>query len=427
MIPALFIIAFILRFYALVTPAIWFDEAFSFEIATMPLPELIAFRDFMPPLWEVVLHPFLLISPTVEMMRTVALVFSMLTMYVVLLITRELKFSQARTALTLVTVAFLPGLLWMGTDGRAYAMLTFFYTCAIYAVITNKRLVLFILSALMILTHLVACVMVATLYIYRMIKDRRLYPDPILLLLLWLPLYLRYSQTPGYLIYPPTLDGFLLQWTMSFWVGSPQWLWIVAFFFVVTLLILARDEWMQIFFYSPHAIMIGISFVTASVIHYRTLSPALVPFALVIGGLADGRIVKRIGALVWIAVLAFALFLYDFGAKGSAQREAAALIAENPAPVVYQTLTVALPFDYYLDAGGCILQTVPNGALSYHLLGFQPCTPDEVTAPYWLIIADEPKIPPEAVAQIAPLWKDARLEMEFRYPQIHPVKVYRVK
>lgn len=425
MIPFIFLLAFALRVYALITPAIWYDEAFSFKVATMPFPELIAFRDFMPPLWEIILHPFLRLSPTIEMMRTVTLAFSMLTLAVVYFITHELKFSQARTALTLVTVAFLPGLLWMGTDGRAYALLTFLYTCGIYAVITNRRIAVLIFSALMVLTHLVGCVLVATLYIHRMIKDRRLHPDPFLILLLWIPLYLRYSQTPGYGIDKLTAPNYLLQWTMAAWVGTPQWLWLFAFFITISLLIIARNDWTGIFYHTPYVFMIGISLVTASVIHYRTLSPALVPFALVIGSLADGRIVKRIGALVWIVLLISGVYLYDFNAKGSAQREAAAMIAADPAPMVYQTLTVALPFDYYLDAGGCILQTKPNGALSYHLLGFDPCKPDDVTAPYWLIVADEPKIPPEAVAQVAPLWQDAMLRMKFKYPQIHPVKVYR--
>jgi len=166
MIVAIFILAFLLRFVASITPAIWYDEAFTLRVASLPVSQIFNVHDFTPPLWELILHPFVMLFPSVITPRIVALVLSMLALFIAWLITRELNFNREQTLLALFISATLPGLIWTGSDGRVYALLGCAYLLGIYAALTDRRYLLLVTSLLVIFLHATGLIFVLALYYY---------------------------------------------------------------------------------------------------------------------------------------------------------------------------------------------------------------------------------------------------------------------
>jgi hypothetical protein len=433
LIITLFILAFALRLYAVIAPAIWYDEAFTLHIASLPVKEIITMQDFTPPLWEWELHPFVVLFPSVVTIRIAALVLAMLTLYIAYLITQELFFNREQTILALFIAATLPGLIWTGSDGRVYALFGFLYMLGIYAALTDRRALLFITSLLLMFIHATGLIYVTALYYFWFVENNRSAKEAIvtglLLCLPWLAWYYPLlTRTGDGLFEPMTITYFISQWTMAHFIGTTQTTWLIGFFVLgltIPFCSSPRDE-DTTFPFMPIAFLVLASFFAVNLVTYRTLSPTLIPFALIVAKNYTGKWHQRIIALTWITLLAYSAGTYSFTAKGSQQTQAAQLINTRER-IVYATITVALPFDYYLpNAESCILQTSPDGALiGDYDFGFERCT--DLHAPYWFIIPDDPNIPTAARAQMDALASRGKLITEFTYPQISPVQVWRIE
>lgn len=432
MIFALFLLAFILRLIACITPAIWYDEAYSLHVASLPFGQIIALRDFTPPLWEIVLHPFVTLWHDVLMMRFVALAFSMLSMFIAYRIAREMQFTKAGTAVSLFLIAVLPGMTWMSSDGRGYAMLAALYLAGAWCVIKRKGLGLLAASALMLYTHVTAVFLIASLFAWALMLGTKVKPlvnIGLALVVLWLPwMYvmigiLTHPTTGSNPYAEMTLNYFVSQFAAAFWIGSPAWLFYLGF--GLTALTIGAHPKPAALILSPIIGMMLVSLAGFTLITYRTISPVLMPFALMLGQSS-----RRWLVAMWMIAFVFCATSYQFNVKGSDQIQAARMLEETPARVVYATITTALPFDYYLQADDdCLLQLTPDASLISHQYDFDlsRCAPQDLTPPYWFILPDEPNIPPAAFDQMQGIAARGALKHEMRFLQTSPVGIYLIR
>lgn len=437
MITLIFLLAFAIRLYASLIPAIWYDEAFTFHVATLPVAKLITVRDYTPPLWEFILHPFVMLSPSVLTIRIVAVVLSMLTLYLVWLITRALNYTREQTLLCLFIVATLPGLIWMGSDGRVYALLTCLYTLGIYAAVTDRRGLLFIASIGVLALHATGAFLVAALYYYWFIERDHDLKEALItgaaLLAFWLPWWIPYLARPASGLFTQmSVTYFFGQWTMAYFIGTSQLIWLIGFFMIgwVIVDLIISPRLTLTFAFLPLLLILLASFLVTNLITYRTLSPTLIPFALLVAKQYTGKPFQRLTALAWIILLTFGAGTYNFAAKGSQQAEAADLLKQTDTRIVYATLGTMMPFEYYLKGHNdyCIFQRDGwvYGEYGYGF-NFPLCEPADLQGSYWFVFPNDPAIPAPARAQMDALIDRGTLITQYTYPQFAPVQIWRIE
>ena len=436
MIALIFLLALALRIYATITPAIWYDEAFTLHIATLPVAKIVAMRDFTPPLWEFILHPFVMLSPSVYTIRIVALVLSMLTLYLAWLITRALKFTREQTLISLFIIATLPGMIWMGTDGRVYALLTCLYTLGIYAAVTDRRTLLFVASIGVMYLHATGLFLVIALYFYWFIAGdyfnlTELFVTGAGLFALWLPWWYPYLNLgPSGLFVPMSFTYFIGQWTMANFIGAPQLAWLIGSILLISTALQHSRRLHATLVFLPLLLILLASFLVTNLITYRTLSPTLVPFALLVAKHYNGKLLTRLNALAWILLLTFATGTYDFAAKGSQQAQAAQMLLNDNRRIVYASLGTAMPFEYYLKGrvDYCVFQMDGwvYGEYGYGF-NFPLCGPADLQGSYWFIFPVDPVIPSPARAQMDALMSHGDLALEYHPPQFAPIQLWRIE
>lgn len=420
--------AFVLRLVASIVPAIWYDEAFSLHVASLPVAKIITVADLTPPLWELVIHPFVMLWHSVIVIRLVALVFSMASLWLAWRIMQALKFDKNQITLSMLIMGALPGLVWMASDGRAYAMLECFYMAGIWFVLKANRRGLLFISVLMGYTHVTGILLAASLFLYaflRGFKARSLIWLGVAIMLAWSPWLAVAIRMVDVQPFTKLSAGYFIgQLAMSFWVGSDVWLWLAG------LVLIAVTMFHDVKAYSlvcvPTFLIIVASMMTSNLITYRTLSPILIPFCI-----ATGRVISRRSwlAVLWAVAMLAGVVSYDFDLRGSDQAEAAELIRSKPGRVVYATLTVALPFDYYIpDLDTCLLLLEPDA------VGINPnidwrfprCTPADLTEPYWFVMPDDPLIPAGSRTQMRAIADSGDVAKTISFVQMAPVGIYRV-
>lgn len=432
----IFLLAFAIRLIACITPAIWYDEAYSLHIASLPFEQIIGVHDFTPPLWEIILHPFVMLWPSVITIRLIALAFSMLAMFTAYRIAQALNYTRTQTSFALLMIAVLPGVTWFSSDGRSYAMFAFLYLAGWLCVLNKNNIGLFLVSAVMLYTHVTSVFFIATLFWVAIMRGetlRRLAVIGAGLFFAWLPwifvmldiLKTTTESKPPFVTITP--DYFLNQFSASFWIGSSPLLYVAGIALIIVTV--AIDFKSHALTMSPIILMTLASVITGfNVITYRTISPILMPFAVLAGRTMLSETRRTFLFFAWMFCFVFSAAAYDFEIKGGTQAQAAQMIQSQPAQVVYATLTVALPFDYYLrDETACILQLDPEGALiGDYDFGFSRCTPAQLKE-FLFIVPNDPIIPPAAYTQMQSIASAGELIGELNYLQISPVQIYLVK
>jgi len=139
-------------------PALWYDEAFTLELARRPLFDMIrlAISDFSPPLLEIVVAPFVRISESLFALRFPSLAASILALWLIWLILNELQATDSQRLFICALVAFVPAGLWMASDTRVYAILSALYLAAAFFAIRGQWLGLTAACGLMLCAHITA-------------------------------------------------------------------------------------------------------------------------------------------------------------------------------------------------------------------------------------------------------------------------------
>lgn len=136
---------------------LWRDEAFSFVMASKPPIEIIqsTASDFNPPLYYLLLKIWMLFFGSSEIaLRSLSLVFFLLTIYVIYLIMREiLKISRINSFFYLVLFVFSPALNFYAFESRMYMMAIFLTTLSYYSYFKKKKILYIIAALLALYTH----------------------------------------------------------------------------------------------------------------------------------------------------------------------------------------------------------------------------------------------------------------------------------
>lgn len=134
----------------------WRDEAFSVLLSLKNPLDIIqsTSRDVSPPFYYLILHYWMLLFGTQEVsVRTLSLLFHVLTVVIVFFITRNIFRTIAGQILVSLITFFNPFLLAYAFEARPYSMIAFLTVLAVYLAIKKRLFLLGIVLGLGILTH----------------------------------------------------------------------------------------------------------------------------------------------------------------------------------------------------------------------------------------------------------------------------------
>jgi hypothetical protein len=168
-------------------------------------------------------------------------------------------------------------------------------------------------------------------------------------------------------------------------------------------------------------------------LHYRTLSPILFPFALWLGReIGIRRWNAYVFAAAWIPLLVASLFYWNPSIRGGGLDQVASEIRSQWRPgdrLVYTTITVGLPFNYYLgDLPHSWDDTVQAPFLSVHSITHSdlPRTAKN-SGRTWLIATDDNMITPDEQLVLDGLERWQLPLYTIKYIQASAIQVYLVK
>ena len=205
------LLAILLRLAFINRHAFWFDEAFSFSVAQLPLSSLLqaTAANNTPPLYYLLLKVWLGISHKIWFMRLLSALFGMITIPLAFKIFRKLTNKPAAT-LASILLALSPLHIYFSTETRMYTLLTLLSLLMIVTYLKfakTKRayhLMLFsLISILALYTHYYAALVVLSLnFAFVLTKKNRplLFPwiaSQTVIGLAFLPWLLFVLQSPG--------------------------------------------------------------------------------------------------------------------------------------------------------------------------------------------------------------------------------------
>jgi|ERR1035437_3193650 hypothetical protein len=425
--PILFLFSgAVLRIATLGSSAIWYDEAVTLYRTTIPFMQLFTNRSENSGdlLLELILRPFsLAFKPgSLWLLRLPALLAGLISLWLVWLLMQKLQFSFRQQLITAALVAFLPGLLWQGQDGRPYGLLACLFLAALWFALEGRWLGLIASCGLMVYCHSTGAVYalgaLAIAFYLHPCKIRNFLISGALIGLAWLPALLRIIITNENLAYAWGSASTFEIWAISAYVAFWMNMGMYQFFFAATVLAFTlpllfsgdpdRSRIIPLMAWSIPLVGMMLFSLLRNVIIYRTLIPLLFPFSLWLGWeLGDVMRpvwLRRVLTGLWAIALVIGLAGWHSADRGSHLDQIAAQIRAQWQPgdqLIYVSSTVGLPFEYYLgdlphawlDIAKDPLMDVPGVPRS--VLGCQgPCKR------WWVIIPEEKDLitPPEWAA-----------------------------
>ena len=364
----------VLRLAGLLTASIWFDEAFALHGAQQPLLTTIqlAMSDYTPPLWDVLVWPWVHIIPGALGLRLPAVLASIAALWVGwLLIQRWVELPAARLA-ALAALALLPGFVWTAQDGRSYSLLILLYTLSLYYADSDNDLGMWGSCGLLVWCHSVGPILAFTAFALWLAKHNK--PRKAILVGTWVGLW--------YLPYLPTLinrslDKFphsgsagLGTWMGAMWqtllggaVNQPLGLWAVGLVLlslaagVVLMLRQKRAGYAAIGVLLPITIYFVLAVLGKNVWMYRTIQPIFYILPIWLAAVVWPQKWTWGGAgtvipIAWGVMVLWGLLLWTPSSRGGELELAASRInaAWRAGDVVYYaTGYSAEPMLFYLD------------------------------------------------------------------------------
>lgn len=165
-----------LRVTGLTVSALRYDEAFSLTAVRQGLFEMVSnlTMNISPPGWEILLWFVARIAGFTPLAaRSVPLLASLATLWIVLRLTQELSVSSTHQVIALGLLASLPIQIWFGQDGRVYSIFACLYTLGILLAIQGHWLGLTAVMGLLLWCHNTAVFYVPTLGLIALLRHPR--------------------------------------------------------------------------------------------------------------------------------------------------------------------------------------------------------------------------------------------------------------
>ncbi len=119
--------ALLLRLFALNQRGFWFDEAFAYQIAKLPISNiiLVSLSDNHPPLYYILLHFITFISHAKYILRLPSLIFSITSIPLLFVLVKR-HINKSVALLSILLFAISPLSIYLATESRSHGMATFF-------------------------------------------------------------------------------------------------------------------------------------------------------------------------------------------------------------------------------------------------------------------------------------------------------------
>lgn len=374
--------AILIRLSGLLTSSIWYDEAFSLQLARFDPLRLVqlASTDFNPPLWEMVIWPFVRLFGFNELgIRLPAIIAAAAGIYLAYRLTVELEFTRHEQLTALAIIAVLPGQIWAAQDGRVYALFGALYLAAAWFAIRQRPLGLIACCGLLCYAHNAGPFFaLSALIVYAVsgagwLKANWLGWIVGACAMPWVSSYLSSSHAEFWLG-PLTLMGMIQSTAQAWFATMPGALvyviagiWILAWLFVAVVFAVTTpgqpaNRRMMLIAVAPLTMLLVYSLTRQNVIFYRPLTPLVIPTVLFMAKMLTPNKLSRftfITSYTWIFMVALALVVWTPSIRGGELRQTAETIraAWQPGDVIYYAApTAALPFGQYLpDLPGYVL------------------------------------------------------------------------
>src|SRR3989344_4269460 len=130
----------ILRLVALFARDIWFDEAFTYQIAKLPLKDLLRaiLTDNNPPIYYLLIHFVLYLGKSIFLLRTPSLILNLLSVYVLYKMVKT-NFNKKIAILASSLYLLSPLEVYMSSEARLHSLAMFFAMLIIYFFMTVAK------------------------------------------------------------------------------------------------------------------------------------------------------------------------------------------------------------------------------------------------------------------------------------------------
>lgn len=367
----------LLRAATLGSAALWYDESVTLYRTTIPFMTLYTNQTDNSGclLLDLLLRPLMAISHSLWLLRLPSLLASLLSLYLVWLLMRSLRFTLPQQLFAAAFVAFLPGLLWVAQDARTYSLLGLVFLAALYFAVEGRLLGLAACLGLLGYSHSVgpayaAAAFCAALYLTPG-RARRIFMAGGLAALAWLPAlaHIKLMSMTVFGVMQPwaphlTWSWFVNELLIALFVNRSVWLRLLAclvllasvgLFYTQAWKCRARNV-LLIGVLVPLLVMYLVGLVWNNVIIYRTLIPLMYALMLWLGWEFGSKATlmspyRWIIAALWTCLLVTGLTLWRPADRGGHLDQAAAGIRSQWRTgdlLVYESKTTYLPFQYYL-------------------------------------------------------------------------------
>ena len=388
----IFLAGIFVRFYGLGKESVWLDEVLSYEFARNSIVNLIhqTAADVHPPLYYLILHPFLSLGIREEILRFPSFLFGCLAIPLIYLLGREL-YGKSQGLIAAALLAFSPFHIFYSQEARMYPLFLFWVCLSSYLLLLALRrgewkfwIGYALASALSLYTHYFTIFVLLAQNLYLLVHwQREKFPrkflirwlaSQLLILLVfspWLPILIaQYRSGKGewmlrYFGYPGVKN--ILQTLQVFGIGpahTSAWITSISYLFLALALLG--------FFYRGQTpiprprLFLGLSlFLPFFVVFLASLfKPAfqikyligLYPFYLLLiaGGISFLKWKWARGLAVGILLLSFAypLYLHYTVLRGTIWREATQVVVmnyRNGDVVGFNAGYISRIFQYYID------------------------------------------------------------------------------
>ena len=292
----------ILRIATVGASSIWYDEAVTLYRSTLPFMQI-----YTNPtdnsgtlILDLCMRLLMPLSHSLWLLRLPSLLAALLSLFLVWKITQALDFSFRQQVWACVFVAFLPGLLWLSNDARAYSILSCVFLAAIYFAIEGHLLGLTACLGLFMYCHNVGpayafAAWLIALYL-RPWKAQRLIFSGCLAWLAWIPgiLHVLLNNVQIFGIMQPWMPVITLNWfvnsaVVTLFVSRLNWFNLAIFLvMLLSLGLFWSRAWkcrprnlLLIATLVPLLFMLVVGAVWNNIINYRTIVPTVMPFLLI--------------------------------------------------------------------------------------------------------------------------------------------------
>ncbi len=407
---ALFLAGGLFRISGFTASPFWYDEAYSIYISRLPdLMIRLKNADFNPPLWQIILFPFIKVfGETAFALRIPSLLASLLAILVswkLICWVDEKHHKPFAVTFCSLLIALLPYQWWQAQDGRGYALMSLLYVLGIYFIIQKKwigfcvSITLLAYSQSIALFYIIALVTGAILLQPDQIK--KIFASSVLALLLFLPwIPVMINTTSQFYMSNFYWTDIVKSLVFVFFTGMFQGnlanfaLLLIVISFVIAIIFSAKpifrslstlihkrdiprnlDEESNIRYsvitvwaVLPILLMI-MSAPFKNVVYYRALSAALIPSIIWLGFTLIPQKINRAGFIfvsAWVFIIFAGIVVWSPTLKGGDLKEIAQVINRSwePRDVIYHaTGTSYLPFSLYLDHQAYLINEIQSPGL----------------------------------------------------------------